>query len=218
MSQAADHPEALLLERAVGGWRGMIDSGLPAAVFIVVYMAHGRELRPAVIAALGAGLVVLVLRLVRREPLTQVFAGFAGVAVSAYVSSRTGQARDFFLYGLVVNVAYCSAFLISLAVRWPLLGLVVGAVQGDPVGWRADPDLRRAYAAASWIWVFVFGGRLLVQIPLYLAGWVGALGVAKIVMGWPLFLFGAYLTYRVLSPVLRAKREADEAAELSPEG
>jgi len=189
----------------------MIDSGLPSVVFVAVYVFSG--LRPALLAALGTGAVILVWRLLRREPLTQVLAGFAGVAISAYVSSRTGQARDFFLWGLIVNVAYGSAFLISLALRWPLMGVVVGAITGDPSGWRQDPDLRRVFAAATWVWVFVFGGRILVQVPLYLAGWVGALGVAKVVMGWPLFLFGAYITYRLLRPVFANRRSAEAAAD-----
>ena len=210
MSQA--HPEAVLLERALGGWRGMIDSALPSVVFVLAYMLNGRVLQPALLAALATGLVILVLRLFRRQPLTQILAGFAGVAISAYVSSRTGQARDFFLWGLIVNVAYGAAFLISLAVRWPLMGVVVGAFTGDPKGWRDDPALRRTFAAATWVWVFVFGARILVQVPLYLAGWVGALGTAKILMGWPLFLFGAYVTYRLLKPVFDQRRSAAEAA------
>lgn len=213
MTQEQAHPEAVLLERAIGGWRGMLDSGLPAVVFVVVYLVNGRVLQPALIAAIGAGVVILVWRLLRRQPLTQVLAGFGGVAISAYVSSRTGEARDFFLWGLIVNVAYGSAFLISLAVRWPLMGVVVGAITGDPTGWRKDPQLRRTFAAATWVWVFVFGGRILVQVPLYLAGWVGALGTAKILMGWPLFLFGAYVTYRLLRPVFAQRRLAEASAE-----
>ena len=222
---APAHTEAVLLERALGGWRGMIDSALPSVLFIVVYMLDGRVLQPALIAALGTGAVILVLRLLRRQPLTQVLAGFVGVAISAYVSSRTGEARDFFLWGLIVNVAYGAAFLVSLLVRWPLMGVVVGAITGDPTGWRKEPDLRRVFAAATWVWVFVFGARIVVQVPLYLAGWVGALGTAKIIMGWPLFLFGAYITYRLLRPVFVQKRlaesaaehDADESAEETPE-
>lgn len=213
MSTPQAHPEAVLLERAIGGWRGMIDSGLPSVVFVAVYLLNGRVLQPALIAAMATGVVILVWRLFRRQPLTQVLAGFAGVAISAYVSSRTGEARDFFLWGLIVNVVYGSAFLISLALRWPLMGVVVGAITGDPSGWRQDPDLRRVFAAATWVWVFVFGGRILVQVPLYLAGWVGALGVAKVLMGWPLFLFGAYVTYRLLRPVFVRRRSTETAAD-----
>lgn len=219
--EPAAHPEAMLLQRAVGGWRGMFDSGLPAAVFVLSYLVTGNQLRPSLIAALAAGVVILVWRLFRRQPLTQILAGFAGVAISAYVSSRTGQARDFFLWGLLVNIAYGSAFLISLAVRWPLMGVVFGAFTGDTTGWRSDPELRRTFAAATWIWVFVFGSRILVQVPMYLAGWVAALGTAKIIMGWPLFLFAAYLTYRVLKPVMEKRRlaqaVADEQGDVSPE-
>jgi hypothetical protein len=213
VSQAPAHPEAVLLQRAIGGWRGMLDSGLPSMVFIMVFLLNGRVLQPALYAALATGLAVLVWRLARRQPLTQVVAGFAGVAVSAYVSSRTGEARDFFLWGLIVNVSYGAAFLISLAVRWPLMGLVVGSITGDPTGWRSDPELRRVYAAATWVWVWVFAGRVVVQVPLYFAGWVGALGTAKIVMGWPLFLFAAYVTYRLLRPVFAERRLAVAAAD-----
>lgn len=214
MSSPQAHPEAVLLERAIGGWRGMIDSGLPALVFVLVYMFDGRQLRPALIAALGTGAVILVLRLIRREPLTQVLAGFAGVAISAWVSARTGQARDFFLWGLIVNVAYGSAFLISLAVRWPLMGVVVGMFTGDPTGWRKDPELRRLFAAATWVWVLLFFSRIVVQVPLYLAGWVEALGTAKIVMGWPLFLFAAYVTYRLLRPVFQQRRSIEATGDV----
>jgi len=104
-----------------------------------------------------------------------------------------------------------------LAVRWPLMGVVVGAMTGDLSGWRQDPQERRVFAAATWVWVLVFGARIVVQFPLYLAGWVGALGIARIVMGWPLFLFGAYVTYRLLRPVFVVKRLAQAAAEQEAE-
>jgi hypothetical protein len=199
--------EKALLAKAIGGWRGLFDSGLPAAVFVLVYLVNGNALAPAIWAAVGAGVVVAVWRLVRRQSLQQVLAGFVGVAVSAFVASRTGRAEDFFLPGLLINVAYGSAFLISIVVRWPLIGVVVGALTGEGTSWRRDTSLRRSYAAASWIWVGLFGLRIAVQLPLYLAGWVGPLGVARVLMGWPLFLAAAYLTYLVLRPALRAARE-----------
>ena len=81
------------------------------------------------------------------------------------------------------------------------------------IGVRDVLPLRRSYAAASWIWVAMFTLRVVVQVPLYLAGLVGALGVAKVVMGWPLFLAAAYVTYLVLRPALRAAREERHARE-----
>ena len=201
--------ERALLAKAIGGWRGMIDSGAPAAVFLLVYSLNGRQLDQAVWASVAVGAVIVVLRLIRRESLTQIVGGFAGVAVSAFIAARTGQAEDFFIPGLLTNLAYGLGALISGLVGWPLMGFIVGSLTGSPTQWRADKALRRTYATATWVWVGVFGGRLLVQVPLYLAGQVEALGVAKIVMGWPLFLLGAWLNYLIISPVL-AQRRGDE--------
>ncbi|MGA1145759.1 MAG: DUF3159 domain-containing protein [Candidatus Nanopelagicales bacterium] len=198
--------ERLILERAIGGWRGMIDSGLPTVIFITVYVIVGRELGPALIAAVVAGVTLAGYRLVRRQQLQQVLTGFLGLAIAAGFSALTGQAENFFLPGLITNIAYGTAFIVSILIRWPLLGVAMGYLTGEGTSWRSDRALMRTYAAASWIWVGVFFGRLVVQGPLYLAGAVELLGVARVVMGWPLFLAGAYVTYRVLAPVYRAKR------------
>ena len=203
-----------MLDQAIGGWRGMIDSGLPAAVFVVVYLVTSQQLQPAVVAALITGLVIAALRLARRESLQQVVAGFFGVAISAFVATRTGRAENYFLIGILINVAYMLAYAVSCLVRWPLLGLIIGYVRGDATGWRSDPRQYRAYATASWIWVAMFGLRLVIQLPMYFAGAVGMLGVAKLALGWPLFLLAAYLSYRIIHPVI--KQVDAEATLLEP--
>ena len=203
--------EGLILERAIGGWRGMVDSGLPTVIFITVYVINARQLVPALVAAIAAGVLLAGYRLVRRERLQQVLTGFLGLAIAAGFSAWTGQAENFFLPGLITNIAYGTAFVVSILVRWPLLGLAMGYLTGDGISWRRDKRLMRTYSAASWIWVGVFFGRLAVQVPLYLAAAVELLGVARVVMGWPLFLAAAYLTYRVLTPIYQERRSAGES-------
>lgn len=207
--------ERQLLAKAIGGWRGIFDSGLPAGVFVLVYMLNGNELAMAVWAAIAVGAVIAVVRLVRREDLTQIAGGFAGILVSAFVASRTGQAEDFFLPGLLINAAYFLACTLSVLVGWPVLGLFLGSMSGSMTGWRADPRLRRAYGAATWVWSGVFGLRLLIQLPLYLASMTAALGVAKIVMGWPLFLLGAWLTFLIVRPVMSSDQTDSKASNAS---
>ena len=203
--------EGLILERAIGGWRGMVDSGLPTVIFITVYVINARQLVPALVAAIAAGVLLAGYRLVRRERLQQVLTGFLGLAIAAGFSAWTGQAENFFLPGLITNIAYGTAFVVSILVRWPLLGLAMGYLTGDGISWRRDKRLMRTYSAASWIWVGVFFSRLAVQVPLYLAAAVELLGVARVVMGWPLFLAAAYLTYRVLTPIYQERRSAGES-------
>lgn len=211
--------ESLLLERAIGGWRGIIDSGLPTAVFVISFIVTSQNLRSSIIAAIIAGVAIVIWRLVRREKLGQVAAGFVGLAISAWWASRNDNASDIYLPGMLTNLGYGSAFLISIILRWPLLGIAMGFITGEGTKWRRDPALRRVYAAASWIWVVLFFSRLIVQTPMYLAGWVEIQGIVKIVMGYPLFLGAAYWTYRVLAPVLSSKRaEREQAASREIDG
>jgi hypothetical protein len=207
-----------LMAQAVGGWRGLLDSSLPSALFLVVYVVDGQQLAPAVWTAVGAGVLIAVLRLIRRQSLQQVLSGFVGVAFCAWFASRTGRAEDFYLPGLLTNLAYGLGLAISCLVGHPLLGYGVGAATGDLTGWRSVPEQRRAYALATWFFVGVFAARLLVQVPLYLSGSVAALGTVKLIMGWPLFALAALLAFRVIS---RARADApvphrDEPPDAEP--
>jgi hypothetical protein len=186
-----------LLE-ALGGPQGIADSSLPALAFVLVYTFNGNELSSAAWVAVGIGALITVVRLVRRESLQFALAGFAGVALAAFIASKTGKAEDFFLPGLLLNAAYALAYLISIAVRWPLIGVILGPIGGEGMAWRKDPEMVRLYSRASWIWVGVFSLRLAVQLPLYFAGALLALGIAKTAMGLPIFLLAIWLTFLVL--------------------
>ncbi len=122
--------EALLLERAIGGWRGVIDSGLPTAVFVIAYVVTGGTLRTSLIAAIAAGVLIVGWRLIRREKLGQVAAGFAGLAISAWWASRNDNASDLYIPGMLTNLGYGTAFLVSIALL-ALAALCAGLVVKD---------------------------------------------------------------------------------------
>lgn len=188
----------------------LLDSGLPGVVFVTVY-AFSANLTAAVVAAVGTGLVLAGIRLVTRAPLQNVAAGFVGVIVCAVFAQRTGRAETYYLPGLFINMGYLLAYLVSILVRWPLIGIVVGVATGEWTAWRRRPELVRAYSLASWFWVAMFGLRLAVQVPLYLDGNTVALGTARVVMGWPLFALTAWGTWLV---VRNARAEEGELEEL----
>lgn len=194
---------------AVGGTRGLVESGLPALVFVVVFVLT-RELVPALVAAAGLAVLAVVVRLVQRTPPTQAFSGLLGVAIGVLWAWRTGEAEDYFAWGIWVNVLWFVGVLVSVLVGWPAVGVVVSLLRGEPMTWRTGPEhagLRRRYRWATWLWVGVFGARLAVQVPLYLQGTeaVGWLGTARLVMGVPLFALGLWLTWLlVASPAARA--------------
>jgi len=146
--------------------------------------------------------VLAMARLLRRQTTQFALSGVLGVAFGAFVASRTGKAEDFFLPGILINAGSATAYLISILVRRPLLGLIVSTVTGEGRAWYRDPERRLAYTKASWIWVGLFCFRLSIQLPLYLSGLVGPLAVARVVTGIPLFALGVWLSYLLLRSTL----------------
>jgi hypothetical protein len=207
---ADDVGVADLLRENLSDRNSLIDSTLPTLAFLAAYLLSGSQLRVALLAAVAAGVVIAVLRLVRRESLRHIVAGFLGVAIAALLANATGRAEDFFLPGLLLNVGYAAAFAVSAVVRRPLVGIGISVMTADGGAWREFAPLRSAAYRATWVWAGLFSLRVLVQLPLYLAGAVGALGTAKLVLGFPLFLLGAFATHRLLSPALALRRESEE--------
>jgi hypothetical protein len=211
VAEVADEPS---LMEALGGRRGLLDSALPALTFVLTYLVSGQRMALALTAALVVGGVVAVLRLVRRDSLRHVLAGFAGVALSVIIARTTGRPVDYFLPSLISNSAAAVAWAVSIWVKRPLLGVVVGAVTRS-TAWRTDPRLLRAYQRASWIWTGSFVLRVVVMTPLWLGDQLLALGVAKVVMGWPMVLVVIWLSWQVLSPVYAVRRREAAAVSLS---
>ena len=196
-------PQSALVE-ALGGKRGLIDSGLPAVVFVfvnsVVTALSDRDtgLRAALVAAVLSGLGVIALRVARKETLQQAVSGFLGLGLAVFFAARSGEARGFFLPGIWINVVYGLVFLGSALVGRPLVGAIYAAVEGTGSAWRQDPRLRRVFALASVFWALVFGARAAVQGTLYVLDRPGYLAAARLLMGWPLTIAAVALTVAVV--------------------
>ncbi|NCV76210.1 MAG: DUF3159 domain-containing protein [Actinobacteria bacterium] len=206
MSSDSDKEKILA---AMGGKKGLLDSGLPALIFLLVFNLK-KDVTTASYVALALSLVLTLIRLVRRETIQHAISGVIGVAICAWLSNRTGKAEDFYLPGLWTNLGYGIAYMISNLLRWPVLGLLIGPLIGENLRWRKDPLRRRVYIKATWLWVGLFFIRLLVQYPLYKSGNVNALGTARLIMGYPLFIATAWLTWIVIKngPRLREDLQA----------
>ena len=128
----------LVLEQ-LGGWRGMLDATLPTVAFIVANAVNG--LRTGIWAALGAAFLVFVLRLVRRESVQQAVSGLFAVGVAVAIAAASGQARDFFVLGIVRNALIGVVLLGSIAVRRPLVGVVAEWLAPSHLGTMAEHSL-----------------------------------------------------------------------------
>jgi hypothetical protein len=183
---------------ALGGKRGLIDSGLPALVFLIVFNISGKDVNTSIYSAVALSIILTAVRLVKRETIQHAFSGLVGVAICALFSKRSGNAADFYLPGLYINIGYGLLYAIANLVRWPILGVMLGPILGENFMWRKDPARLAAYIKAGWLWVGMFSIRLVVQYPLYKSGNINALGTARLVMGYPLFIATAWATWQVL--------------------
>lgn len=186
-----------LLE-AIGGPLGILETSLPAVAFVVVYAASGSDTSLAAIVALAVAAALSAVRLARRQSPRHALTGLVGVAFAAFIAQRTGRAENFFLPGLLFNAAAAAAFAVSALVRRPLVAVITVQLTGEGGGWRSDPQRLRAFTLATWLWAAVFAARTAVQLPLYLAGAVVALGVARTAMGIPLLALALWATWRLV--------------------
>ena len=183
---------------ALGGKKGLIDSGLPSLVFLIVFNLSGKNITSAIYAAIGLSIVLTFIRIVKRETVQHAFSGLIGVGVCAFIARRSGNAADFYLPGLWINAGYALLYALTNLFKWPLLGVVLGPILGENLLWRKDPARLKAYTKAGWLWVGMFAARLIVQYPLYQSGNVNLLGTARLLMGYPLFILTAWGTWLIL--------------------
>lgn len=177
-------PKLPTLLEQMGGVPGIVASTIPVAVFVLVNVV--ADLQPALIAALVSGVAIAVWRIARKQPLQPAISGLFGVGIAAFFAYRTGEARGFYLPGLIYSAVLGLAFLVSALVRWPLAGVIWHGINGDGQSWRRDPRLLRAYTFATLLWALVFAARVVVQGLLYNADEETWLGIARLAMGYPL--------------------------------
>ena len=191
---------------ALGGKKGLIDSGLPAVIFLVVFnVAH--DLQIAIWSALSLSILLGIIRLAKKDTIQHSISGILGVLICAYFANRSGNASDFYIPKLLTNLGYGTAYLVANLVGWPLLGIVLGPLLGENFEWRHNSQRKKIYIRASWIWVAMFFSRIAVQYPIYRSGNVNLLGTVNLAMGYPLFFaaaYGSWLVIKTAPPVIKS--------------
>ena len=191
---------------ALGGKKGLLDSGLPALLFLIIFNISD-DLQIALYGAVGTSIVLTIIRLAMKDTIQHVISGLIGVLFCAYLANRSGNASDFYIPKLLTNLAYGSAYLIANLAGWPVIGVILGPLLGENFMWRKNPQRKRAYMRAGWLWVALFFGRIAVQFPIYKSGNVNLLGTVNLAMGYPLFIATAWGTWMILKKVPTVKAD-----------
>lgn len=197
-----DHKSLLA---TMGGWLGIVESLAPGFIFVVVF-ALVKNAQASVISAVVLSVAFILLRVIRRNSPIQAIAGLLGIAIAAWLALRDGgNTRDYFITGFVTNLAYLIPLSISVVIRWPLIGVLMGFLLGEGTSWRKNRFEMRIFTVATFIWVGLFGIRLLIEYPLYLANNLEALAVTKLILGLPLYAAALWTNWLLVRGVLRRR-------------
>lgn len=209
--------EAALLE-AFGGLRGMVETVLPGLLFVTIYTID-QSLKVSAIAALAVSLVLVAVRLVRRATVKHAFSGVFGVAFGVVFAMITGNAKDFYLPGLLYTLGLALAYIVTTLAGVPLIGLILGPIFKENLSWRTrNPGRKSAYTKSSWAWGLILLAKCAILFPLYLWADTAQLGWVLVSLKIPPFLLAVWMTWLFLAkapaPIdVFAEMEAAEKAE-----
>ena len=189
---------------SLGGWRGFLDAALPSLAFIIANAVGG--LTPAIWAGVVAGVVVFAIRLVTRQGLQQAFSGLVGLAICIFIAKQTGEAKDFFVFGIIRSGVVALVLLVTIAIRRPLAGYVWNFFSPVAGKWRENRYLVRIFGWLTAAWAGAFLVRFLIEGWLYLADSTSGLGAVRIALGYPLTFVLVLLTYLVASKATGQER------------
>jgi hypothetical protein len=190
----------------MGGKLGIAETILPSVLFGSSFAITGQALI-AVSLAGGTSALFILYRLITRRSASSALIGALAVGFAAWLALRDGgQAVDYFIPGFITNAVYALALLVSILVRWPLIGVLVEVLRGQGALWRKDRKIVTVYSLVTGLWVGFFSLRLAVQVPLYVSGSAELLAAARVAMGPPLYAGVILVTWLILrATVLRAR-------------
>jgi hypothetical protein len=194
-----------LLE-GMGGKLGITETILPSVLFGTSFALTGQAII-AVSLAGGTSALFILYRLITRKSASSALVGAIAVGFAAWLALREGgEAVDYFVPGFITNAVYGTVLLVSILIRWPIIGVLVEVLRGNATSWRKDRKKLTVYSLVTAMWVGFFSLRLAVQVPLYLAGSAELLATARVAMGPPLYALVILVTWLILrATVLRTR-------------
>jgi hypothetical protein len=204
-------PNTRALLGAIGGVRGIVESILPGIAYLAIYLPT-RNLLIAVLVPAFIALLLVVIRAGAKSSMSSAVTGAVLLAITAVLTLITGRAVNNFVPGILINAVGFIVMLGSILARWPLIGLVVGLLFGDVEGWRSDAAKRRILTIATWIWVGLFAVRLAIEVPLYFADNVAALGIVRLITSVPLYAVCLWATWLLVRGVYAGDSALDSSS------
>ncbi|MCM3849100.1 DUF3159 domain-containing protein [Pseudonocardia sp. DR1-2] len=181
-------------------------SAVPSAVFVAVTTWSGLVV--GVLVAAATALLLTVLATLTGRSVVRVASGLVGIGVTAAIAWSTGSDAGIFLPDIWWSLGAGVALLGSVAIGFPLVGVLWSVARREPMAWRGDRPSRRAMTTATLACAAMFGARFTVQGELLDAHEIGRLATVKIAMGLPLTLAALGVVAWAIRTAERRRRSA----------
>ncbi len=175
------------------GRTNTVDTIIPPLLYALVDMLAG--LLPATLSALGLAAFLTVIRLIRKESWLYAFSGLVLTLLAAGLAWFTQNAASFFLPDLLTSGILLAAVLLSIWAGKPLAAWSSHLTRAWPREWYWLPNIKPAYTEVTWIWAALIAARLIVQYALYQQANVRLLGLANVLLGWPVTIAVLVISY-----------------------
>ena len=174
------------IHAALFSTQGIVDSLIGPLLFLVLYKTAGLD--AALIGAGTAALALVGFRWLRGQPLTTAWYGVVGVAIGAALAKATGSGNGYFLPKVASNILYGTAFLVSVVIGKPLIGVAWAFFHRQPLSWGYRTEVRRVFSALTLMWAGAHFLRAVVYGVLIAddKDRTGSLATATVVLGLPL--------------------------------
>src|SRR3954466_8169826 len=178
--------------------QGIVDTLVGPLIFLVLFKLAGLD--AALIGAGAAALVVGGVRGLRGQQLTSAWYGVAGVLLGAALAKATGSGNGYFLPKVASNAFYGLAFLVSVLIGKPLIGIAWAFFHRQPLAWGYRAEVRRVFAALTLMWAGAYFFRAAVYGVLITDAKdrTGTLATASVVLGFPLTVALVAITLLVI--------------------
>jgi len=175
------------------GRSNTLDTIIPPLLYALVNMLAGPLL--AVLSAVVLAAILTVLRLVRKQPWLYAVSGLVLTLLAAGLAWFTQNAASFFLPDLITSGTLLAATLLSIWFKKPLAAWSSHLTRSWPKEWYWLPNIRPAYTEVTWMWAAFIAARLIAEYLLYQQGNVSLLGLANVLLGWPVTIVVLVMSY-----------------------
>ncbi len=171
----------------------LLDSFVPLLIFLVTNPLFGVNV--ALGAALGAAGIFAIVRIIKKESLVYALGGLGGVLLAGIFVKLSGSETGFFLPGLISGALTIVLCTVSVVINRPLVAWTSFITRRWPLDWYWHPKVLPAYNEVTIIWAVAFSARLALEFWLFQQEAVNALGITKIILGWPFIIILLVSTY-----------------------